>query len=431
MAQEPQTAQGSVAAPATRANWARNLFVETPPGASFPYGETRLPRNQGVLWHFGILAAVSLSLMMLTGVFLAMNYVVGVDPFATIQYLMRDVSYGWLIRLMHMAGASIFFIVAYVNLARGIYYGTYKAPRARIWQLGLVTLILMQITAYTGYLLPWGQMSYWSTLALAWTLGGIPFVGHGVVRWILGGDTLGAATLTHFYTFHILFAFAVVGAVYVHIRAIRENGPSNRDGVEAVAAEDVLPFHPYYTVRAGLAVLVFLILCSVVVFFIPYTFEHAANFLPADPLVVPSNIVPQWYLLPFYAITRCAQNSFIALVLVLAAWAVLFALPWLDTSATRSARYRPIFRPAFWAFIVLVILLGWAGAHPTTTGWLLLDRLFTLLYFVFFLIVLPLIGAIETPTPLPVPASPRLGGPASGAWPSVTTLPGTRGLETS
>ncbi len=369
------------------------LFEEDPenPAGRIPTtgpGATQVPRDQGPLWSFGLLAGVSLVLMLLTGVFLAMNYVVGVQPFETIQWLMRDVSYGWLIRFMHMDGTSIFFVIAFINLGRSLYYGSYKRPRERVWMLGLVTLMLMMLTAYTGYLLPMGQMSYWSTLALAQTLAGFPFVGHNIVRWIMGADGIDGATLTHFYTFHLLFALSIVGAVVAHLKARRI------DGVVASSVETV-PFHPFYTVRAAVALLTFLILCAVIVFFLPYTFEQSANFQPADPLVMPSNITPQWYLLPFYAMTRCTQSPLLSLALVVAGWAVLFALPWLDPSLMHGRRL--LFHPALFGFFVVVILLGWAGAHPTTSGWVLLDRLFTLLYFLFFLVGVPLLGVIETP----------------------------------
>jgi ubiquinol-cytochrome c reductase cytochrome b/c1 subunit len=353
-------------------------------------GASRVPRDPGPLWSFGMLAAMSLALMLLTGVFLAMNYVVGVQPFETIQWIMRDVSYGWLIRLMHMAGTSIFFVVAFVNVGRGLYYGSYKRPRSRVWTLGLVTLILMMLTAYTGYLLPMGQMSYWSTWALAQTVAGFPFVGHNVLRWIMGADGIDSATLTHFYTFHILFAAAIVGAVMAHLRARR---------LYATEAPSVptVPLHPFHTVRVAVALLIFLIVCAVIVFFLPYTFEQSANFQPADPLVMPSNITPQWYLLPFYAMTRCTQSPLLSLALVVAGWAALFGLPWLDPTPAHGLRYRPLFHPALFGFFVVVILLGWAGAHPTTSGWVLLDRLLTLLYFLFFLVGVPLLGLIETP----------------------------------
>jgi len=371
------------------------LFEEDPenPAGRIPTtgpGATQVPRDQGPLWSFGMLAGVSLALMLLTGVFLAMNYVVGVQPFETIQWILRDVSYGWLIRFMHMAGTSIFFVIAFINLGRSLYYGSYKRPRERVWMLGLVTLILMMLTAYTGYLLPWGQMSYWSTLALANTLAGFPFGGHNIVRWIMGADGIDGATLTHFYTFHILFAFSILGAVAAHLQARRV------DAAETPSVE-TLPFHPFYTVRAAVALLSFLLVGAVIVFFLPYTFEQSANFQPADPLVVPSNITPQWYLLPFYAMTRCTQSPLLGLVLVVAGWAVLFALPWLDPSPVQGRRHRLLFEPALFGFFVVVILLGWAGAHPSTSGWVLLDRLFTLLYFLFFLVGVPLIGLIETP----------------------------------
>jgi ubiquinol-cytochrome c reductase cytochrome b/c1 subunit len=378
------------------------LFEEDPenPAGRIPTkgpGAVQVPRDQGPLWSFGMLAGVSLVLMLLTGVFLAMNYVVGVQPFETIQWIMRDVSYGWLIRLMHMAGASIFFVIAFINLGRSLYYGSYKRPRQRVWMLGLVTLILMMLTAYTGYLLPMGQMSYWSTLALAQTVAGFPFVGHNIVRWIMGADSIDSATLTHFYTFHLLFAVSIIGAVMAHLQARRidrtEAPPAGKERVETV------PFHPFYTVRAAIAVLTFLIVGAVIVFFLPYTFEQSANFQPADPLVMPSNIPPHWSLLPFYAMTRCTQSPLLSLALVVAGWAVLFALPWLDPSLPqgRELRRRPLFQPALFGFFVVVVLLGWAGAHPTTSGWVLLDRLFTLLYFLFFLVGVPLLGVIETP----------------------------------
>jgi ubiquinol-cytochrome c reductase cytochrome b/c1 subunit len=379
------------------------LFEEDPEnptgGPHTGPGAAQVPRDQGPLWSFGMLAGVSLALMLLTGVFLAMNYTVGVQPFETIQWIMRDVSYGWLIRLMHMAGTSIFFVIAFVNVGRSLYYGSYKRPRERVWMLGLVTLILMMLTAYTGYLLPMGQMSYWSTLALSQTVAGFPFGGRNIVRWIMGGDGISGATLTHFYTFHLLFALSILGAVMGHLQARRIDGTEasqlNKTGVETV------PFHPFYTVRAAVAVLTFLIVCAVIVFFLPYTFEQSANFQPADPLVLPANITPQWYLLPFYAMTRCTQSPLLSLALVVAGWVVLFALPWLDPSPMigpqHGRRRRPLFHPALFGFFVVVFLLGWAGGHPTTSGWVLLDRLFTLLYFLFFLVGVPLIGLIETP----------------------------------
>jgi ubiquinol-cytochrome c reductase cytochrome b/c1 subunit len=365
---------------------------ETPAGRvpATGLGATRVPRDPGPLWSFGILAAVSLALMLLTGVFLAMNYTVGVQPFETVQWIMRDVSYGWLIRFMHMAGTSIFFVIAFVNVGRGLYYGSYKRPRQRLWLLGLAVLILMMLTAYTGYLLPMGQMSYWSTLALAKTLAGFPFAGRNIVRWIMGSDSIDGATLTHFYTFHILFAFAIGGAVMAHLQARR----MHREDAPSVPT---VPFHPFHTVRLGIVLLTFLIVCSVIVFFLPYTFEQAANFQPADPLVVPANITPQWYLLPFYAMTRCTQSPLLSLVLVVAGWAALFALPWLDPSPLYGRERRPLFHPALLGFFLVVILLGWSGSHSTTSGWVLLDRLFTLLYFLFFLVGVPLIGLIETP----------------------------------
>jgi quinol-cytochrome oxidoreductase complex cytochrome b subunit len=412
------------------------LFEEDPdyPAGRIPtsgWGATRVPRHQGVLWSFGMLAGLSLALMLLTGVFLAMNYVVGVQPYQTIQWIMRDVSYGWLIRFMHMAGTSIFFVIAFINVGRSLYYGSYKRPRQRIWMLGLVTLILMMLTAYTGYLLPWGQMSYWSTLALAHTVAGFPFVGRNIVRWIMGGDGLSDATLTHFYTFHILFAFAIVAAVMAHLQARRADEPAATTESEV----ETVTFHPFYTVRAGIACLAFLMVGAVIVFFIPYTFEQSANLLPADPLVVPSNVTPQWYLLPFYAMTRCTESPLLSLCLVVAGWVVLFALPWLDPSPMRSARHRPLFQPALFGFFVVVILLGWAGAQPATSGWVLLDRLFTLLYFLFFLVGVPLLGVIETPgvslrqrmnvrafLQARSAAPPRVGAPSAGA-PSAGALP--------
>jgi ubiquinol-cytochrome c reductase cytochrome b subunit len=376
------------------------LFEEDPehPAGRIPtsgWGATRVPRHQGMLWSFGMLAGVSLALMLLTGVFLAMNYVVGVQPYETIQWIMRDVSYGWLIRFMHMAGTSIFFVIAFVNVGRSLYSGSYKRPGQRSWMLGLVTLILMMLTAYTGYLLPWGQMSYWSTLALAHTAAGFPFVGHNIVRWIMGGDGLSGATLTHFYTFHILFAFAIVAAVMAHMSARRADEPAGAP--ESESEVETVTFHPFYTVRAAVAGLVFLMVGTVIVFFIPYTFEQSANLLSADPLVMPSNVTPQWYLLPFYAMTRCTESPLLSLGLVVAGWVALFALPWLDPSPVRSARHRPLFQPALFGFFIVVILLGWAGAQPATSGWVLLDRLFTLLYFLFFLVGVPLLGVVEAP----------------------------------
>jgi ubiquinol-cytochrome c reductase cytochrome b subunit len=403
------------------------------------------PKNLNYWWTFGGILAVMLGVQMVTGIILAMHYVPHVDmAFNSVERIRRDVNYGWLIQFMHANGASMFFIAVYVHIFRNLYYGSYKAPREVLWILGCVIYLLMIGTAFFGYVLPWGQMSFHGAVVITNLIGAIPVVGPAITQWLWGGFAVDDPTLNRFFSLHYLLPFMIAGVVGLHIWALHVPGNNNPTGVNVKSKEDTVPFHPYYTVKDGFAISVFLIMYAVFVFYQPDTLGDAINYVKANPLQTPQHIVPEWYLLPFYAILRAVPNKLMGVILMFGAIATLFVLPWLDTSKVRSMRYRPTARIYFFILILACLVLGYCGAHPpddpviaNVPSFRLLDsdlnsitwlsRIGALYYFAYFWVITPVLGLTETPLPVPESiSSPVLSHPAA-APAGATASPEKRG----
>jgi quinol-cytochrome oxidoreductase complex cytochrome b subunit len=329
------------------------------------------PKNLNYWYTFGGILAICLVVQILTGVILAMHYEASIDgAFASVERIMRDVPYGWLLRYIHSNGASMFFFAVYIHMFRGLYYGSYKAPREVLWILGCVIFLLMIATAFLGYMLPWGQMSYHGANVITSLFGAIPLVGESLQTWILGGPSIGNQTLQRFFSLHYLLPFMIAAVVILHVWALHVPGNNNPTGVEVQDVEkDTVPFHPYYTVKDAFAIMLFLMLFAAFVFYAPNALGHADQAIEANPLVTPAHIVPEWYMLPFYAILRAITfdigpipAKLLGVIAMFAAIAILFVLPWLDTSKVKSMRYRPVARQMFFGFVVVCIGLGWCGA---------------------------------------------------------------------
>ena len=360
------------------------------------------PRNLNYWWNFGSLAGIFLVIQIITGIVLAMHYTPSVEgAFVSIEHIMRDVNYGWLIRYIHMNGSSFFFIVVYIHIFRGLYYGSYKSPREVLWWLGLIILLLMMATAFMGYVLPWGQMSFWGATVITNLFSAIPVVGTTVVNWLWGGFAVDNALLNRFFALHYLFPFLIVGVVILHIVALHTHGSNNPLGIDKKGPQDSIPFHPYYTIKDLFGLSLILTIFTFVVFFAPDYLGHPDNYIPADPLKTPAHIVPEWYFLPFYAILRAIPDKLGGVIAMISAILILFVLPWLDTSKVRSATFRPIYKKLFWLLLVDVIILTWIGGKPVEGNYILIGRLATIYYFVHFLLVMPIVGLIEKPRPLP------------------------------
>lgn len=361
-----------------------------------------VPRNLNYFWTFGAVLSLMLVVQIVTGVVLAMHYTPNAEmAFNSIEHIMRDVNYGWLLRYMHANGASMFFVAVYIHIFRGLYYGSYKAPREILWILGVIIFLLMMATAFMGYVLPWGQMSFWGATVITNLFSAIPLVGDFIVSYLWGGYSVGNPTLNRFFSLHYLLPFMIAGVVVLHVWALHVPGNNNPTGVPIKSGKDAIPFHPYMTIKDGFSVAVFLIFFSWWIFYLPNYLGHADNFIPANPAVTPAHIVPEWYFLPFYAILRAIPDKLFGVIAMFASIAVLAFLPWLDTSRVRSANYRPIYRQFFWVFVVVCIALGWLGSRPAEGGYVIAARICTLYYFAHFLLVLPLLGLFERPTPIP------------------------------
>ena len=366
------------------------------------YGVYPTPRNFNYLWSFGALALFMLVTMIVSGVFLAMEYTPSVDgAFDSVERITRDVNYGWLLRYIHANGASMFFLVVYIHIFRGLYYGSYKRPRELLWMFGVVILLLMMATAFMGYTLPWGQMSYWGATVITSLFGALPVVGKAVQTWLWGGFAVGNPTLNRFYALHYLLPFVIAATVFMHVWALHIAGSNNPLGIEPKSEKDTLPFHPYYTVKDLFGLVVFLIIYAFFIFYYPNYLGHTDNYIPANALSTPAHIVPEWYFLPFYAVLRSIPNKLLGVLGMGAAVMVLFAVPWLDTSPVRSARFRPLYRQVFWLLVIDVIVLGYVGAHPPEGIWPKIGMVATAYYFLHFLVILPVLGIVEKPLPLP------------------------------
>ncbi|MDQ7015712.1 MAG: cytochrome b N-terminal domain-containing protein [Gammaproteobacteria bacterium] len=371
------------------------------------------PKNFNFWYFFGSLALLVLVLQIVTGIFLTMNYKPdGALAFASVEYIMRDVEWGWLIRYMHSTGASMFFVVIYLHMFRGIMYGSYKKPRELIWIFGMMLYVALMAEAFMGYLLPWGQMSYWGAQVIISLFGAIPYVGEPLALWIRGDYVISDATLNRFFAFHVIAVpLILLGLVVAHILALHEVGSNNPDGVEIKKHKDEngvpldgIPFHPYYSVKDLVGVGVFLILFSAVIFWAPemggYFLEHA-NFVPADPLKTPEHIAPVWYFTPFYAILRAVPDKLLGVIAMGASIVILFVLPWLDRNGIRSIRFRSLaYKLNLAIFVISFVVLGWLGMQPSTPTLTLFSQIFSALYFSFFL-ALFLISKNEKTKPVP------------------------------
>ncbi len=399
------------------------------------------PRNLNYWWNFGSLAGLVLVIMMVTGIVLAMHYTPNAGlAFDSVERIMRDVNYGWVLRYIHMNGASMFFIVVYIHIFRGFYFGSYKAPRELLWWLGIAILLLMMATAFMGYVLPWGQMSFWGASVITNLFSAIPLVGEAVTHWLWGGFTVSNPTLNRFFSLHYLLPFVILGVVVLHVWALHTVKSNNPLGVEMKGPQDSIPFHPYYTVKDYFGVGVFLTIFAALVFFAPNFMGEPDNYIPANPLKTPPHIVPEWYFLPFYAILRSItfdvwfiSAKLLGVIAMFSSILILLFLPWLDSSKVRSARFRPMYRVFFWIFALDCVFLAYLGSKPPDetvffSTWMPIDlglemktwALFgTIYYFVHFLVILPILGRIETPKPLPHSIAEAVlkggGGAAAGA----------------
>ena len=393
-----------------------------------------VPRNLNYFWTFGGILMLMLVSQIITGVVLAMHYTPHASmAFNSVESIMRDVEYGWLLRYMHANGASFFFIAVYLHIFRGLYYGSYKAPREVLWILGCIIFLLMMATAFMGYVLPWGQMSFWGATVITNLFSAIPLVGETIVTFLWGGYSVDNPTLTRFFSLHFLLPFMIFGVVILHVWALHVAGQNNPTGVEVKAtAKDTIPFTPYATIKDAFALVCFFAVFSYFIFYIPNYLGHADNYIQANPSVTPAHIVPEWYFLPFYAILRAVPDKLGGVLLMGAAVVILAFLPWLDTSKVRSMSYRPLARQCFWAFCVVCVMLGWLGSRPAEQPYVFLSQVFTTLYFAYFLVALPLLGLFETPKKLPGSIAESVlgklrGGSGSVVGAAATAEPNTKG----
>ena len=364
-----------------------------------------VPRNLNYMWTFGAILSFMLVAQIVTGVVLAMHYVPSAtEAFSSVNNnIMRDVNYGWLMRYMHSSGASLFFLACYIHMFRGLYYGSFKPPRELLWIIGVIIYFLMMATAFMGYVLPWGSMSFAGATVITNLTSAIPFVGNSIAHWLWGGFAVGGPTLNRFFSLHYLLPFIIAAFVGLHVWALHVAGQNNPDGVEVKDVErDTVAFTPYATIKDVFALSVFLVLYAWLIFYIPNYLLDADNSNPANPLATPAHVVPEWYLLPFYAMLRAIPNKLMGVIVLFAAIVVLAFVPWLDRSPVKSGKYRPAYRFFFWVFVVICIGLGYLGSQEPTQGLALIARIFTFGYFAFFLIIMPVLSFTEKTKPIPM-----------------------------
>jgi ubiquinol-cytochrome c reductase cytochrome b subunit len=368
-----------------------------------------VPRNLNYAYAFGGILSIMLVIQILTGIVLAMHYSASTSlAFNSVEQTVRDVNSGWLLRYLHSNGASFFFVAVYIHMCRGLYYGSYKAPRELLWILGCVIFLLMMATGFMGYVLPWGQMSFWGATVITGFFTAFPVVGEWIQQLLLGGFAVDNPTLNRFFSLHYLLPFMIAGVVILHVWSLHVSGQTNPTGIEVKSKTDTVAFTPYATIKDAFAMIVFLAVYLYFVFYIPNYLGHPDNYIEANALKTPAHIVPEWYFLPFYAILRAItfnigpiDSKLGGVLAMFGSIAVLFFLPWLDTSKVRSAVYRPWYKLFFWLFVADVLILGWLGGKPAEGTYVFMAQVATLFYFAFFLIVLPLLGLIETPKRLP------------------------------
>jgi ubiquinol-cytochrome c reductase cytochrome b subunit len=352
------------------------------------------PINLNYMWSFGSTAGICLVIQIVTGIFLAMHYSPHIDlAFNSVEHIMRDVNNGWLIRYLHANGASMFFIVVYCHIFRGLYYGSYMYPRGKLWSSGVIIFLLMMATAFMGYVLPWGQMSFWGATVITNLFSAIPFVGPSIVEWLWGGFSVDNATLNRFFSLHYLMPFVIAGLTLVHLSLLHTSGSNNPLGINTNV--DTVSFYPYFYVKDLLAFFILIAIFSFFVFFYPNVLGHSDNYIPANPLVTPPHIVPEWYFLPFYAILRSIPDKLGGVVAMVSAILILLILPIINTSEVRSSKFRPIFSVAYWFLVSDFILLGWVGQKPVESPFIEIGMGATVFYFLFLAVLLPLIGLLE------------------------------------
>ncbi|MFM7557070.1 MAG: cytochrome b/b6, partial [Alphaproteobacteria bacterium] len=360
------------------------------------------PKNLSYWWNFGSIAGICLVIQILTGLFLAMHYVPNTKhAFDSVEHIMRDVNYGWLIRYIHAVGASMFFVALYAHMIRSLYYGSYKAPREVLWWIGIIIFLLTMATAFMGYVLPWGQMSFWGATVITNLFSAIPVVGESIVQWLWGGYSVDNPTLNRFFVLHFLMPFLIVGIVLVHLMALHTTGSNNPSGVPMKSKKDSIPFHPYFTIKDMVGFAVFFIIFGYFLFFYPNALGHPDNYIPANPLVTPAHIVPEWYFLPFYAILRAVPDKLGGVLMMFGAIILLFFLPYLDKSKVRSGAYRPLFKIFFYVFVINFVFLGWLGKSPAEGWYIWASRISTMYYYAYFLLILPILPRFEKTLPVP------------------------------
>jgi len=346
-------------------------------------------------WSFGSLAGICLVIQMISGIFLAMHYTPHIDlAFSSVEHIMRDVPNGWLIRYIHANGASMFFIVVYAHICRGLYYGSYMEPRQLLWCSGVIIFLLMMGTAFTGYVLPWGQMSFWGATVITSMVTAIPIAGQPIVQWLWGGYTVGNPTLNRFFAIHFVLPFLIAGLTLIHLALLHKEGSNSPIGSDT--GVDDVPFYPYFVSKDVFAFSCFLLFFATFVFYFPNTLNHPDNYIPADPLQTPAHVVPEWYFLPYYAILRSIPHKVGGILAMGGSILVLLLIPFINTSYVRNTTYRPIFKFFFWTFVADFVILTWIGQKPVKDTFILVGQIATVYYFLFFFAVIPVVGVIET-----------------------------------
>ena len=355
------------------------------------------PGNISYFWGFGSLAGLLLVVQIVTGIFLAMHYTPHVTrAFSSVEHIMRDVNYGWLLRYLHANGASFFFIVVYLHIMRGLYYGSYAHPRGHLWASGVIIFILMMGTGFIGYVLPFGQMSLWGATVITNLVSAVPMVGESVVQWLWGGFSVDNATLNRFFSLHFTLPFVIAALAVVHLALLHAEGVGSGNALGVDADADRIPFYPYLYVKDMLGRIGVFTALSVFVFFVPNALGHPDNYIPANAMVTPPHIVPEWYFLVFYAILRSIPHKLRGVIAMLFALVCLMRLPYINTSEVRSSAFRPIYRTLFWVFIVDCLILGWIGQKPVEAPYIVIGQLGTVYYFAFLLVLIPLVGRLES-----------------------------------
>jgi len=374
-----------------RERWTKNSLLSIANNHIIDYPTAT---NISYLYGFGSLAGLMLVVQILTGIFLAMHYTAHIDlAFSSVEHIMRDVNNGWLIRYAHANGGSFFFLVVYIHIARGLYYGSYMTPREHLWASGVVIFILMMATSFIGYVLPWGQMSFWGATVITNLFSAIPLIGDSIVQWLWGGFSVDNATLNRFYSLHYLLPFLIAGLVIAHLVLLHTNGNTNPLGIESKT--DTVPFYPYLYVKDLFGFIVLMTLFTFVVYFYPNSLGHPDNYIPANPMVTPPHIVPEWYFLPFYAVLRSIPDKLGGVLAMGGALVMLLLMPLLNTSEIRSTAFRPIFRKLYWFLILDFLILGWIGGNEVETPYIEIGQVATVLYFAFFLVFVPVLGKLE------------------------------------